>query len=224
MSLGHGSSIVRDGLVLHLDAANVKSYPGTGTIWSDLSGLGNNGTLVNGVGYSISNNGSMVFDGIDDYVSLGDNSTLNNSLNDSTNWTIAYWCNPLNNGRILDRGNLGADPTGSLELNVTNIVRNNTSGGSSSLSTNITNTGWNFVSLTRSSSLLVSWYLNGTFSNSSQLTESYGGSGIWKIGRRSANLDAIYSGNVSAMFIYSRVLSATEITQNFESLRGRYGI
>jgi hypothetical protein len=184
----------------------------------------NSADLVNGVGFSSDNNGSIVFDGVDDYVDLGDNSTINNSLNGNTNWTISYWCNPLNNGRILDRGNLGSDPTGSLELNVTSISRNNTSGGSSSLSVNIINTGWNFVSLTRNSSLLLSWYLNGVFSNSSQLTKSYDGGGIWKIGRRAFNLSSIYSGNISSLQIYNRVLLDQEVAQNFAALRGRYGI
>jgi len=56
MSLGHGASAIRAGLMLYLDAANVKSYPGTGTIWSDLSGNGNDGTLTS-VGYGPDNKG-----------------------------------------------------------------------------------------------------------------------------------------------------------------------
>jgi hypothetical protein len=70
MSLGHGASVVRDGLVLHLDAANIKSYPGTGTTWYDLSGNGNNAALLNGVIYSASFNGNMVYDNIDDIVKI----------------------------------------------------------------------------------------------------------------------------------------------------------
>ena len=61
------NSIIDDGLVLYLDAANTKSYPGSGTTWTDLSGNGNNGTLENGVGYNSGNGGSLVFDGVDDY-------------------------------------------------------------------------------------------------------------------------------------------------------------
>jgi hypothetical protein len=68
-----GPNIVTDGLVLYLDAANQKSYPGTGTTWNDLSGNGNNGTLVNGPTFNSDNNGSIVFDGVDDYVNFGDN-------------------------------------------------------------------------------------------------------------------------------------------------------
>jgi hypothetical protein len=58
--------IVTNGLVLLLDAGNPASYPGSGTTWFDLSGNGNNGTLVNGVGYNSDNGGSLVFDGVDD--------------------------------------------------------------------------------------------------------------------------------------------------------------
>ena len=55
------SGIVTTGLVVNLDAGNSSSYPGSGTTWTDLTGNGNNGTLVNGVGYSSSNQGSLVF-------------------------------------------------------------------------------------------------------------------------------------------------------------------
>ena len=64
MALAHSPKIVTDGLVLCLDAGNPKSYPGSGTTWTDLSGQGNNGTLVNGVGYVGTNGGSLSFDGV----------------------------------------------------------------------------------------------------------------------------------------------------------------
>ena len=76
-------SIVTDGLVLNLDAGFVSSYPKTGTTWRDLSGNGNNGTLVNGVGFS---GGSMVFDGVDDYISLGNSKS--SLIQGKTNFTI----------------------------------------------------------------------------------------------------------------------------------------
>ena len=69
MALVHGAGqIVVNGLVLYLDAASPRSYPGTGTAWTDLSGNGNNGTLTNGPTYSSANGGSIVFDGVNDYV------------------------------------------------------------------------------------------------------------------------------------------------------------
>jgi hypothetical protein len=223
MAIAYNTSVVRNGLVLYLDAANPKSYPGSGTTVFDMKN-GINGTLINGVSFNSTNKGHFSFDGLDDYINLGDNALLNNTLNGSTNWTICYWCNPLTDGRILDRGNLAQDPTGSLELNAGSIFRNNASGSSSILSTNIINTGWNYVCLTRNSSLLISWYLNGIFSNSTQATESFGGSGIWKIGRRAANLSSIYSGDLSIISIYNKVLTIDEVKENFEATRGRFGI
>ena len=67
-----GPTIVTNGLVLHLDAGNPASYPGSGTTWTDLSGNGNDGTLVNGVGYDSANGGSLVFDGVNDYAYTSD--------------------------------------------------------------------------------------------------------------------------------------------------------
>ena len=218
----HSPRIITNGLVLALDAANVKSYPGSGTSSFDLSGNNNTGTLINGVGYNNNNLGSFVFDGVDDYINYNDNSIFNSTLNGNTNWSICYWINPSTNGRVLDRGNLGEDPTGALELNARSISRNNTAGASSTLSTNIIGTGWNHVALTRTSSLLLSWYLNGVFSNSTQHTENYGGSGIWKIGRRAASTDSMYQGNIAQFFIYNKVLSGDEILQNYNATKGRY--
>ena len=63
----YGPKIVTSGLVLCLDAANKRSYPGTGTTWTDLSGNSNNGTLTNGPTFSAGNQGSIVFDGTNDY-------------------------------------------------------------------------------------------------------------------------------------------------------------
>ena len=73
-----GPNIITDGLVLHLDAANPKSYPGTGNIWSDLSGNGNNGILTNGPTFS---DGAIVFDGGDDLTRITHNSTIDFTTN-----------------------------------------------------------------------------------------------------------------------------------------------
>ena len=68
MAFFHSPNIVTNGLVLALDAANPKSYPGSGTTIYDLSGNGNHGTLNNGVGFSTNYKGILTFDGVDDYV------------------------------------------------------------------------------------------------------------------------------------------------------------
>ena len=68
MSFNNGPTIVTNGLVLALDAGDRNSYPGTGTTWRDLSGNNNNGTLTNGPTFNTGSLGSIVFDGVDDYV------------------------------------------------------------------------------------------------------------------------------------------------------------
>ena len=68
--------IVQDGLVLNLDAGNTASYPGSGTTWFDLTSNNNDGTLINNPTFDSTNGGSIVFDGIDDYVSF---STITNN-------------------------------------------------------------------------------------------------------------------------------------------------
>lgn len=224
MSLSHSPQIVTNGLVLYLDAANAKSYPSSGTTWFDLSGNSLNGTLINGPTFDGTNKGSFVFDGVDDYVNIGNSPVLNNTLNGNTNWSICYWCNPTIDGRILDHGDIGLDPTGSIELNTNNISRNNTSGGTTSMNISVINAGWSFICLTRTSGLLATWYLNGAQRNTAQMTESYNGSGSWKVGRRAFNTSSIYQGKIAQIIIYNRVLTSIEISQNFNALRGRFGV
>jgi hypothetical protein len=85
MGIGYNTSVVRDGLVLYLDAANRKSYPGSGTVVKDIVSNSINGTLLNGVSFSNSNKGIFSFDGVDDYINLQDISILNSTINGNTN-------------------------------------------------------------------------------------------------------------------------------------------
>ena len=87
MALTHGiKPIVTSGLVLCLDAANRKSYPGTGTAWTDLSGRGNNGTLTNmdGTNFNSANGGSLTFDGSNEFVNCG-------TINLQQNFSLEIW-------------------------------------------------------------------------------------------------------------------------------------
>ena len=86
--MNYGPKIVRSGLVLTLDAADRKSYAGSGTAWNDLSGNSINGTLTNGPTFSSVNGGSIVFDGIDDFISLGTPSALKFA---SGSFTVDMW-------------------------------------------------------------------------------------------------------------------------------------
>ena len=94
MAINYNPRIITDGLVLCLDAANPKSYGGSGTTWTDLSGRGNTGTLVNGVGYVGTNGGALSFDGVDDYAT---SASVTNSLTapqKEGSLTYEYWITP----------------------------------------------------------------------------------------------------------------------------------
>lgn len=85
-----GSNVATNGLVLSLDAANQKSYISGSNTWYDLSGNRNSGSLVNGPTFDSANNGAVVFDGTDDYVTISHNS----SQNLTSQGTISVWINP----------------------------------------------------------------------------------------------------------------------------------
>lgn len=90
MAVSRGPSIVRDGLKLCLDAADKNSYPGTGATWYDLSGNNNNGTLVNSPTFDSNNGGSILFDGINEYVNLNGGLVLNNWNPDGVSASTSY--------------------------------------------------------------------------------------------------------------------------------------
>ena len=94
MSIAGGPDIVENGLVLHLDAADSNSYTGSGTLWTDLSGNGNNGTLTNGPTYSSNNKGCFILDGTDDRVDCGTN--FSTYLTGTNSFTIECFIYPQN--------------------------------------------------------------------------------------------------------------------------------
>ena len=225
--------IVTNGLVLYLDAGQSTSYNG-GTTWTDLSGNGNNGSLVNGVGYSGSNGGSLSFDGVDDYVTLGTPSLMNGV---QVPLTICVWAkaNALGSYNVLwgvDKSTTGGGlysmlrvDFGQIRYFTTNYLGGiQVNGNVFSVSTGV----WNFYAVTVSgtiSSPSVTIYLNNssstlsysTLSSSPDLTVDF------RIGsNQRAGED--WNGNISNALWYNRALTSTEIQQNFNALRGRYGI
>ena len=226
MGISYNTSIVRDGLVLHLDAANPKSYTGSGTVWKDLSGNGNNGTLVNGVGYNSANSGSMVFDGVNDYVSL---SAVNSNYFSAQFW-VKYSTFISGNRGYATISNASSTSNGFMIYQSTGAPYNRiqvfvcTTGlvilDSNSLLS--TNTWYNFTVSYDGSFIKI--YLNGTLDNSVAQTGSMGTNPVsMNIGRVYYN-NSYFSGSISDVQIYNRALSESEIQQNFNALRGRYGI
>jgi hypothetical protein len=225
--------IVTDGLVLHLDAGNSTSYPGTGTTWTDLSGNGNTGTLVNGVGYNSGNGGSLTFDGSNHFVTLGTPALMNGV---QVPLTISLWAKANSFGASNTLWGVYKTTTGGqlyslfrVDSGTLRYFTSNSSGGfqlngSFAPSTSV----WNFYTVTVSGTLSspsVTIYLNSssqTFSYST-LTSSPNLSVDFRIGSNSTGGE-LWNGNISNVMWYNRALTATEIQQNFGALRGRYGL
>jgi hypothetical protein len=239
MALGHGASIVRDGLVLHLDAANVKSYPGTGTTWSDLSGNGNNGTLVNGVGYASNNKGSLTFDGLNDHITLGDVNDLgftNGAFAASAWLTIpSTWTSGDQYPNLVSKGARAGWDTNGWSMYV---FRNTGSGTGYAIGIGMrndstvmtgpraenlpTNTVMNAVITASGVGGQVAVYINGINRGSASQTIAPASNSIpVYISRDELRY---FPGHVYSVQLYNRALTASEIEQNFEALRGRFGI
>ena len=237
MSSKCGPDINENGLVLFLDAANRLSYPGSGTAWSDLSGNSNTGTLTNGPTFSAGNMGSILFDGADDQIDCGNNSSLNistnltlgiwvkfNSLSSTPNLIAKQWCSGaqfsyswavLSDGRIyygFDSDGQCSSITG--EYTSTNIV----------CTTGI----WYCLNIVHTSTS-INLYSNG-ISIPGTLAGSYGTIytstvpvrlGVYR--NLSGAFASYLSGNISNVQIYNRALSATEILQNYNATKSRFG-
>lgn len=200
--------IVTDGLVLNYDAGLIPSYPRGGTVINDVSGNGNNGTLVNGVGYSSEGGGSLVFDGVNDYVNCGTNFNITTSL------SLSAWVKSstyTNYPRIV-----GVDAiwmlyihTGSLAWYGSDVDK------AFPNSPNLLDNKWHYVCVTYNGNGIYS-YVDGVFisvlSKQGALNSS---SGVpVTIGNR-LNLDRSFSGGISNVQIYNRSLSQQEILQNY---------
>ena len=101
--------IVTNGLVLNLDAANMKSYPKSGTTWRDLSGFNNSGSLTNGPTFNSANGGSIVFDGVNDYVGFNTSASIS-TLAFSISCVVSVDTTNLAYMRFISKGNYGFTP------------------------------------------------------------------------------------------------------------------
>jgi hypothetical protein len=237
MALSHSPQIVRDGLVLYLDSMNPKSYPGNGTTWFDLSGNNNHGTLTGFTGPSAgstsgfdTNTKHMMFDrhsGAGDGVA-NNRVTINNSNSldgcvVTTGMTVSFWlkvttytCTAMTKW------------SDSWEIFYCSDLhwRTNGTGGSTTNSGLAVGTNLNkfhLITATHSGTER-KFYINGDlyYTNSNTVTSQNLTNPV-SIG---AYDNGIYAtiGAIPTYLLYNRVLSAAEVKQNFEALRGRYGI
>ena len=220
-------AVVTNGLVLNLDAGFTPSYPTTGTTWYDLSGNGNNGTLVNSPTFSSSNNGVIVFDGVDDRIFI----LNNNSFNVADNITLEMWVklqvSQSNNLGFLIKytGNDGylfyvtnnSDKAFAFDYRNRDGTYYRTIG-----TTNIQDGVWKCLTVQKSG-LYSRVYINSTLEGTTVAST---------VGDMSSNVDlnlgtdfsTYMNGQMGSFRIYNRALTQAEITQNYNAIKSRYGL
>ena len=224
MGIDVGPIETTDGLVFHIDAGNARSYSGSGiTINGLVSGTG--GTLVNGVGYTSSNNGSFIFDGSDDYIAVsGSNFPLSNSPRTLNIWfytKTSTWSANVNNLFWYGSGNtrqsfgVDFDTYPLMEFYTWNDDVNWNSFGPQE--------GWKNVQVTYDGNTTCRVYEAGILVT----TKTLGGqlntvlSSNVQIGALTGF--SLYTDcNISQVQFYNRALTATEIFQNYHATKGRY--
>lgn len=219
-------NIVTSGLTMSLDAGFTPSYPLSGTSWTDLSFSGNNGTLTNGPTYSSSNGGTIVFDGTNDYVN---GPAISSQLTGDI--TVEAWIyitsGPSDWVRIIGTG---ANPSGNrtfgLWYDISRKLLWQRYGASdpSIYPANVLNYNtWYYVAATTSSNSHA-LYVNGSSIGTSTA------SGPWPASNENITIGSAVgihtylTGNISISRIYNRGLSSTEILQNYNAQKSRYGL
>jgi hypothetical protein len=204
-------TIVTSGLVLNLDAGNPASYSGSGTTLTDISGNGNNGTLVNGPTYSSANGGSIVFDGVDDRVDTINVSSL-------TNMTIEMWIYDTRSSG--DRDILSYNGNGgSYAFNGTTF-RTDGNGAGARVFGGVGNpplNSWYRFCYVKNGDL----YINQIQYTGTGTDNPYG---IISLGNTRSDINNRLNGRIANTKIYNRALTAAEISQNYNALAPRYGL
>jgi hypothetical protein len=244
MATLYAPRIVTDGLVLCLDAANPRSYPGSGASWVDVSGNGNTGTLTNGPTFSGDNGGVIVLDGVNDYAAISAPSPFSGTKL----FTFEMWVNftsitgnfgSVNKGAWLFGGGTG---TGGGQSHLAVLSSSNTTftpatiafgrggGGTTgtlsiSVSTLMSNLRWYQIILTRSSTSAQALYLNGINIGSGNVSNSFDdGQTDFGAIHGSSTFSGFLNGKIGGIRTYNRALTAAEVLQNYNATRSRFGI
>jgi hypothetical protein len=221
MAIYSGPGMVTDGLVLCLDGGDTLSYPGTGTTWTDLSGVVGDATISNSPVFS---NGSFSFDGVNEYVSTPAYGFGANGITMEIVFKISTSTPVHGYARILDWG----DTSMTLGFFNSNLFRCWVNAGGSrteefqvpSSTTGYYN-NWNYAAMTYNKSVFKGYWNNTEIISQVKTGNLESGSQSFTI----ATGDAYYFlGDIAIVRVYNRGLTPAEIAQNFEAFRGRFGI
>lgn len=219
-------SYIQDSLLFDLNATIAASYPGSGITWTDLSGNGRNGTLTNGPTYSSADGGSIVFDGTDDSVNIS-------GLDLRRSFSLEAWVkfDTFSDEAIFGQGTATAN-------NVIGVVQVNSTTftfamyfNDFSVTTPTTNTGrWYHYVVTydHTAPYTKQIYRDGVLLGASTSGQSqYIGTGDFRIGQSygpAQGTQQPLDGNISIARGYSKILSAEEVSINFNGFRNLYGV
>jgi hypothetical protein len=247
MAFNYSPKIVTDGLVLYLDAANQYSYVSGSTSWNDISRGGNNGTLVNGPTFNSANGGSIVFDGVDDFVSGSDMPLRFGNSFSLSSWI--YWdgLDKTNISFLSKRngpsGNYNqyaftinnGDPYGGGTGKVVGFFAREDGNTSTAFDTYLTYTFpaagiYNITGIINTTSQ--QFYINGNIASSSSINytgKTFNISGrdlLVGAARDNAGTGIIgaFNNKIYNVQIYNRALSATEVRQNYNATKTRFGL
>jgi hypothetical protein len=223
MAVGYNPRIVTDGLVLALDAGNTKSYVGSGTTWTDLSGNGRNGTLTNGPTYSSADGGSIVFDGTNDFVQCTGSVTATAAT--FVAWIRRNGTQSTYDGILFSRGTsvtgMNFQDSNQLGYHWNNAV--NTYTWQSGLI--IPDLTWCMVAVSVTSTSATAYLCQSSGITSATNTVSHTSTTLddIKIGQEDFG-GRFFTGNIAQVSVYNKALTEAEVSQNFNALRGRYGV
>ena len=223
MATHGGPGIIRDGLVLYLDAANPKSYPGNGVVWKDLSDSKHDAELVNGPLFSVENNGVFEFSGAGKKAQTA----LATKFQDFTVCVVFKDSNSSSWSRVVDKNytdgffissqfqSYGKNYIGCgiLEPNIPHGIALPYEPGK-----------YNFFASTRKG-VNHTIYLNGINEKASKTVSNSLLSNIpISLGAWSTNSSQPFKGNLSYVKIYNRALSEDEVLQNYNATKTRFSI
>lgn len=242
MAFHYSPKIVTDGLILCLDAGNIKSYPLGGTAWSDISKMENNGVLTNGATFSSSNNGVITFDGIDDCVLLPQ-STSNQTVG---NYSFSLWVSFSNtmtsshnsNYMLMEAQNTLLGGTDNYLYMLSNSTVSGTNGRIGFQTFNplsvlyTTTNNWiggqwyNIVCTYDISNSKQSIYINGVLENFTTIASCYFNTNTYfTLGSyTSPPRTWFFNGRIGRFDVYNKTLSDGEILQNYNATKTRFGL
>jgi hypothetical protein len=212
MGLAHSPRIVTNGLVLCLDAANLKSYPGSGTTWTNIIGSENNGILQNSPTFETTNGGRFLLNGTNQYITSAFATTSGQAVT-YCGWlysteTTATYRNFIDT--VGSRPMIWWETSGKIEFDAglyttTDVYRNQ----------------WVYVTLSKpSGTSSASYYVNGILVGTGSTYSTAAATTTW-FNRAAAQT---WKGYSSTIQVYNRALTAEEIAQNYNALRGRFGL